>query len=102
MLILPRLTDDLEIRGEMKRCNSFSPTSHFPHLLLLFVIRPQWVRTIDMRGTQRQGGGGGESKPSCLQHRPHPFNLHFIMVTSAVGPKALTPSLATKAVSSNI
>lgn len=31
-----------------------------------------------------------------------PFNLHFIMVTSAVGPKGLTPSLATKAVSSNI
>lgn len=30
------------------------------------------------------------------------FNLHFIMVTSAVGPKALTPSLTTKAVSSNI
>lgn len=51
-----------------------------------------------MRGTQRPG----ESKPSCLRHRPHPFNLHFIMVTSAVGPKALTPSLATKAVSSNI
>lgn len=26
MLILPRLTDEFEIRGEMKRCNSFSPT----------------------------------------------------------------------------
>lgn len=44
----------------------------------------------------------GVSKLSCLGHRPPPFNLHFIMVTSAVRPKALTPSLATKAVSSNI
>lgn len=35
MLILPRLTDEFEIRGEMKRCNSFSPTSYLPHLLLL-------------------------------------------------------------------
>lgn len=26
MLILPRLTDEFEIREEMKRCNSFSPT----------------------------------------------------------------------------
>lgn len=29
MLILPRMTDELEIRAEMKRCNSFSPT-HTP------------------------------------------------------------------------
>ncbi|KAF3844640.1 hypothetical protein F7725_007803 [Dissostichus mawsoni] len=29
MLILPRLTDEPGIRGEMKRCNSFSPTSLF-------------------------------------------------------------------------
>lgn len=51
-----------------------------------------------MRGTQRPG----ESKLSCLGHRPPSFNLHFIMVTSAVGPKGLTPSLTTKAVSCNI
>lgn len=35
MLILPRLTDEFEIRGEMKRCYSFSPTSHLPRLLPL-------------------------------------------------------------------
>lgn len=51
-----------------------------------------------MRGTQKLG----VYKLSCLGHRPPPFNLHFIMVTSAVGPKALTPSPTTKAVSSNI
>lgn len=98
MLILPRLTDELEIRGEMKRCNTHShpPPSDRPPPLL--PESPEWVRTIAMRGTQRPG----ESKLSCLGHRPPLFNLHFIMVTSAVGPKGLTPSFTTKAVSSNI
>lgn len=37
-----------------------------------------------MRGIQRLG----VCKLSCLGHRPPPFNLHFIIVTSAVGPKS--------------
>lgn len=75
MLILPRLTDDLEIRGEMKRCNSFSPTSHFPHLLLLLVIGPEWVRTIDMRGTQSPGGS---PSPRACNTDP----IHSIYISS--------------------
>lgn len=51
-----------------------------------------------MCGTQRPG----ESRLSCLGHRPPPLNLHFIMVTSIVRPFGLTPSLTTKAVSCNI
>lgn len=93
MLILPQLTDELEIRGEMKRCNSFSPTSLFVPLLRALNGLEQWP-CVGHKGR-------GSSRP-CLGHRPPPFNLHFIMVTSAVGPKGLTPLLTTKAVSSNI
>lgn len=92
MLILPRLTDEFEIRGEMKRCNSFSPTPPSPP-------ESPWIGWNNGHAWDTKAG---VSKLSCLGHRPPPFNLHFIMVTSAVGPKALTPSLTTKAVSSNI
>ncbi|KAJ7989017.1 hypothetical protein DPEC_G00315180 [Dallia pectoralis] len=80
-----RLMDKVEIRGEIKRCNSLHPPA--PDLLLH--EGSEWGWTIAVPGTQRPG----QAKLSCLGHRPPPFNLHFIMVTSAAGPKGLTPRL---------